>query len=80
MTTSSPGLFSQKMGECDPPSNSVFRMLNPVSVLTSCGVLCMPDVYSLLQQRCEGRFSANALITSAHFSVRTVGHFIRIFL
>lgn len=63
----------------DPPSSSVFRMVNPASVLTSCGVLCMPDFYSLLEQKCEGRFSANALITSAHFSVRTVGHFFIVF-
>ena len=35
----------------DPPPSSVFRMLNPSSVLTSCGELCMSDVYSLLEQR-----------------------------
>ena len=64
----------------DPPSSSVFRLLNPSLVLTSCGVLCLPDVYSLLEQRCEGRFSANALITSVHFTVRIVSHFIIIFL
>ena len=64
----------------DPPSSSVFRLLNPSLVLTSCGVLCLPDVYSLLEQRCEGRFSANALITSVRFTVRIVSHFIIIFL
>ena len=35
----------------DPPPSSVFRMLNLSSVLTSCGELCMPDVYSLWKQR-----------------------------
>ena len=57
----------------DPPSSSVFRMLNPASLLTSCGELCMPDVYSLLEQRWDEPFSANAengLITSVRFTVR----------
>ena len=54
----------------DPHSSSVFRMLNSSLVLTSCGELCMLDVYSLLEQRWEEPFSANALITSIHFTVR----------